>query len=114
MAAGNGLFAFLGRSFVHIFRADRLNKSNDTYQYKCGGVKAYKKRKGLAFGSVAQKPRSTLYVATKTSCIPPNPNFLGETEFSFRIFCLEYLSRRSEKLHILILQTYSEPKLTHF
>ena len=25
------------------FPADRLYKSNDTYQYKCGGVKAYKK-----------------------------------------------------------------------
>ena len=24
--------------------------SNDTYQYKCGGVKAYKKGKGLASG----------------------------------------------------------------
>ena len=32
------------------FQADRLYKSNDTYQYKCGGVKAYKKGRGLASG----------------------------------------------------------------
>ena len=32
------------------FQADRLYKSNDTYQYKCGGVKAYKKGSGLASG----------------------------------------------------------------
>ena len=33
------------------FQADRLYKSNDTYQYKCGGVfKAYKKERGLASG----------------------------------------------------------------
>ena len=30
------------------FQADRLYKSNDTYQYKCGGIKAYKKGRGLA------------------------------------------------------------------
>ena len=34
------------------FQADRLynsnERSNDTYQYKCGGVKAYKKGRGLA------------------------------------------------------------------
>ena len=33
------------------FQADRLYKSNDTYQYKCGGVKAHKKGRGLASGS---------------------------------------------------------------
>ena len=32
------------------FQADRLYKSNDTYQCKCGGVKAYKKGRGLASG----------------------------------------------------------------
>lgn len=32
------------------FQADRLCKSNDTYQYKCGGVKAYKKGRGLGSG----------------------------------------------------------------
>ena len=41
--------------------------SNDTYQYKCGGVKANKKEKALLPVTV-------------------------------RIFCLEYLSRRSEKV----------------
>ena len=30
------------------FLADRLYKSNGTYQYKCGGIKAYKKGRGLA------------------------------------------------------------------
>ena len=29
------------------FQADRLYKSNDTYQCKCGGVKAYKKAEAL-------------------------------------------------------------------
>ena len=29
-------------------RADRFYKINDTYQYKCGGVKAHKKGKGFA------------------------------------------------------------------
>ena len=33
------------------FQADRLYKSNDTYQHKCGGVKAHKKGRGLASGS---------------------------------------------------------------
>ena len=33
------------------FQADRLYKSNDTYQYNCGGVKAHKKGRGLASGS---------------------------------------------------------------
>ena len=32
------------------FQADRLYKSTDTCQYKCGGVKAYKKGRGLASG----------------------------------------------------------------
>ena len=32
------------------FQADRLYQSNDTYQYKCRGVKAYKKGRGLASG----------------------------------------------------------------
>ena len=32
------------------FQADRLYKSNDTYEYKCCGIKAYKKVRGLASG----------------------------------------------------------------
>ena len=32
------------------FGSDRLYESNDTYQYKCGGVKAYKRGRGLASG----------------------------------------------------------------
>ena len=58
-------------------------------------------------------------MATKTSHIPRNLNFLGETAFWGGIFCLEYPSRCSEevnchflnyrlsfrKLQILILQT---------
>ena len=50
MATGSGLFAFLGSGSWANFQADRLYKSNDTYQYKCGGVKAYKKGRGLASG----------------------------------------------------------------
>ena len=69
--------------------------SNDTYQYKCGGVKAYKKGKGLASGCC---PSLKNAAATKASRIPPNVNFPGETEFVFGIFCIEYLSRRSEKV----------------
>ena len=41
---------FLGSASWANFQADRLYKSNDTYQYKCGGVKAYKKGRGLASG----------------------------------------------------------------
>ena len=61
---------------------------NDPYQYKCGGVKAYKKGKGLASG-----------------CCPPL-NFVcgnesvthsAQSKFSW-VFCLEYLSRHSEKV----------------
>ena len=37
------------------FQADRLYKSNDTCQYKCGGVKAYKKGRGLASGCCHSK-----------------------------------------------------------
>ena len=38
-------------------------------------------------------------MATKTSHIPRNLNFLGETAFLGGIFCLEYPSRRSEKVN---------------
>ena len=38
-------------------------------------------------------------MATKTSRIPRNLNFLGETAFLGGIFCLEYPSRRSEKVN---------------
>ena len=38
-------------------------------------------------------------MATKTSRIPFNLNFLGETAFLGGIFCLEYPSRRSEKVN---------------
>ena len=38
-------------------------------------------------------------MATKTSGIPRNLNFLGETAFWEGIFCLEYPSRRSDKVN---------------
>ena len=38
-------------------------------------------------------------LATKTSRIPRNLNFPGETAFLGGIFCLEYPSRRSEKVN---------------
>ena len=38
-------------------------------------------------------------MATKTSRLPRNLNFLGETAFFGGIFCLEYPSRRSEKVN---------------
>ena len=41
-------FCILGQCSWANFQADRLYKSNDTYQYKCGGVKAYKKGRSLA------------------------------------------------------------------
>ena len=44
-----------------------------------------------------------VYVATKTSRIPRNLNFLGETAFWGGIFCLEYPSRRSEKVNFHFL-----------
>ena len=40
-------------NFLHSwanFQADHLYKSDDTYQYKCGGVKAYIKGRGLDSG----------------------------------------------------------------
>ena len=41
-------FAFLGSGSWANFQADRLCESNVLYQYKCSGVKAYKKGRGLA------------------------------------------------------------------
>ena len=35
-ATGSGIFALLGSGSRANFQADRLYKSNDTYQYKCG------------------------------------------------------------------------------
>ena len=46
-ATGSGLFALLGNGSWANFQPDRFYKSNDTYQYKWGGVKAYKKERGL-------------------------------------------------------------------
>ena len=65
------------------------------------------KRSCFRLLSVAQKRLSlSLYVATKTSRIPCNLNFLGETAFfggGGGIFCLEYPSRRSEKVNCHLL-----------
>ena len=41
-------FAFLGSGSWANFQADRLCESNVLYQYKCSGIKAYKKGRGLA------------------------------------------------------------------
>ena len=59
---GSGLFALLGSGSWANFQADRLYKSNDTYQYKCGGVRAYKKGKRSCFPllSVTQKRLSLI------------------------------------------------------
>ena len=54
-------FCILGQWFLGKFQADRLYKSNDTYQYKCGGVKAYKWEEVLL--AVAIRRSKTLYVA---------------------------------------------------
>ena len=47
------------------FQADRLYKSNHTYQSKCGGVKVYKKGRGLASGCCPSlknpRPKFKLY-----------------------------------------------------
>ena len=98
-ATGSGLFAFLGSGSRANFQADRLYKSNDTFKYKCGGIKAYKKGRGLASGCWRMSLSWTLYVATKTSPIPGNLNLVGETTLLGGIFCLEYPSRRSEKVN---------------
>ena len=60
-ATGSGLFAFLGSDSWANFQSDHLYKSNDTYQYKCGGVKAYKWEEVLL--AVAIRRSKTLYVA---------------------------------------------------
>ena len=71
----------------------------------CQGI--YKgKRSCFRLLSVVQKRLSLsyiLYVATKASRIPGNLNFLGETAFWRGIFCLEYPSRRSEKVNCRFL-----------
>ena len=54
-------------------------------------------------------------MATKTSRILRNLNFLGETAFWGGIFCLEYPSRRSEKVNCHFLNyRLSFPKLQIF
>ena len=55
---------------VRKFSPNRLYMSNDTHQYKCGGVKAYKKGKGLASGCCP---------SLKNAAKLPNLNFPGET-----------------------------------
>ena len=69
------------------------------FKYKCGGIKAYKKGRGLASGCWRMSLSWTLYVATKTSRIPRNLNLVGETTLLGGTFCLEYPSRRSEKVN---------------
>ena len=98
-ATGSGLFAFLGSGSRANFQADRLYKSSDTFKYKCGGIKAYKKGRGLASVCWRMSLSWTLYVATKTSHIPRNLNLLGETTLLGGIFCVEYPSRHSEKVN---------------
>ena len=44
--------------------------------------------------------------AMKTSCIPGNLNFVGETAFLGGIFCLEYPRRCSEKVNCHIFVNY--------
>ena len=81
------------------FQADRLYKSNDTYQYKCGGGKAYKKGRGLASGCCLSLKTPELNL----NFIRGNENVMhsAQSELSGRngflggIFFLEYLSRRS-------------------
>ena len=53
-------------------------------------------RQGLTW---APELKLNFICAMKTSCIPGNLNFLGETAFLGGIFCLEYPSRRSEKVN---------------
>ena len=86
--------------FLHCwakFQADRLYKSNDTYQYKCGGVKAYKKGKGLLPVAVrhSKTPKLNLNFIRGNENVTPSAQ--SETAFLGEIFCSEYPSRRSEK-----------------
>ena len=61
------------------FQAGRLYKSNDTYQYKCGGVEAYKKGRGLASGCCPSLKNAW---AKKTSRIARKAKRLFWGEFS--------------------------------
>ena len=81
------------------FQADRLYKSTDTCRYKCGGVKAYKREEVLLPVAVLQSKTPELNL----NFIRGNENVThsaqGETAFLGGIFCLEYPSRRSEKVN---------------
>ena len=78
------------------FQADRPCKSNDTYQYKCGGVKAYKKGRGLASGCCSSLKIPELNV----NFIRGNENVThsaqGEAAFLGGIW---HPNRRSEKVN---------------
>ena len=60
-------------------------------------------RQGLTW---APELKLNFICAMKTSCIPGNLNFLGETAFLGGIFCLGYPSRCSEKVNCHIFVNY--------
>ena len=88
------MFCFLGPWFCLKFRANRLYMSNDTFQYKCGGVKAYKKRKGLVSGCCSLN----FVYGNESVTHSAQSKFSWRNGIFFVIFSLEYLSRRSEKV----------------
>ena len=73
--------------------------SNDTYQNKCGGVKAYKRGKGLAYGCCLSLKKAAVFVCSYESVThSAQSKFSWRNGFFLGIFCIEYLSRRNEKV----------------
>ena len=112
-------FCILGSGSWSNFQADRLYKSNDTYQYKCGGVKAYRhiKREEVLL-PVAVRRSKTPEFKLNFICGNENVTHSAKSEFSGRngFFRGNFLFRISEqtqresklsfrKLQIVILQT---------
>ena len=94
MATESGLFVFLGRGFVQMFEQIVSIRVMTLINRNVVASRLIKiaKRPCSRLLSVAQKLRSTLYVATKKSRIPPNPNFPGETNIVFNfLFKIIYI-----------------------
>ena len=104
LSTGSGLFAFLGSGSWANFQADRLYKSNDTYQFKCTEASRHIKREEVLLPVAVRRSKTP---ELKLNFIRGNENvthfaqseFSGRNDFFGGIFCLEYPSRRSEKVN---------------
>ena len=84
------------------FQADRLYKRNDTYQYKCGGVKAYKKEEVLHPVAVRRSKTPEL----KLNFIRGNENVThsAQSEFSGRNgFFVGIVISQTTDCHVIVI-----------